>query len=405
MMAVGGEPVPGRAPHSYLDSLPGGLRRALVSGRCIPIVGAGMSATARSTDGRKPPSWSGLGDLIAADLDGTSGASPLDAISSYSHTYGRVALVERLTELLLIDEVEPSDAHNAFAQLPFDTVITTNVDFLLEDAFKRQNRPYVTLVGESQLAIQRRPATTNLLKFHGDLRHPDQLVMTEEDYDGFLRRNALLATYLSWYLLTRDPIFIGYSLDDADFREILAFLRERLGRMSRSAWVLLPTDRHDQAAKFERRGIRPVVLERDKEADRAGVLTRFFNELGREWASTTARHIDARSDAATAELRREPIAPQLALFVAGTSTLALYRDFVFPAVMRTGFLPIGIDEIHARDPEIAPMAINLALSKAGVVIYDTGRSTPYSRDYVASRRGNQPIIYVDSIQRERALDV
>jgi hypothetical protein len=49
--------------------------------------------------------------------------------------------------------------------------------------------------------MARRPEVTYLLKFHGDLRYPEDPVMTE-DYDGFLRKAAapgyvlvLVATY------------------------------------------------------------------------------------------------------------------------------------------------------------------------------------------------------------------
>jgi hypothetical protein len=177
-------------------------------------------------------------------------------VSAYADTYGRASLIERLNDVLLVDDIEPSEVHRAFAQLPFDMVVTTNVDFLLERAYAELRRPCVPLLGEAQLSIQRRPEATNLLKFHGDLRHPDNLVVTEEDYDGFIRRNPLLTTYLSWWLLTREPIFVGYSLDDADFREVLVLLRERLGRMTRPSWVILATDPHNEARKFERRGVR-----------------------------------------------------------------------------------------------------------------------------------------------------
>lgn len=55
----------------------------------------------------------------------------------------------RLSELLLVDGVEPGDVHDPFAQVPVDTVITTNVDLLLEDACTKRHRPHPALPGES----------------------------------------------------------------------------------------------------------------------------------------------------------------------------------------------------------------------------------------------------------------
>jgi hypothetical protein len=392
----------------YLKNLPGGLRRAFASGRWLPIIGAGLSATATTPDRRSPPTWAGLRDklsadlprlgdrLSAADLRNASTISPIDIISTFADTYGRASLIERLTEVLLIDHAEPSDVHHAFAQLPFDMVVTTNVDFLLEEAYAERGRPCVPLIGEAQLSIQQRPEVTNLLKVHGDLRHPDNLVMTEEDYDGFIRRNPLLATYLSWWLLTREPIFIGYSLDDADLREVLLLLRERLGRMSRPSWVILATDRHNEARKFERRGVRPIVLHPDPDADRAVIFRSFFEELRSEWENSVVNQIEMGTDARTAEVVRSRIAPQLALFVAEDSTLALFREFVFPSVLDTGFLPGGIDAIRTQVRATKPMAIDVALSKAAVVVYDVSRRNPTPLDYVRSRRDGGRVIIVNS---------
>jgi hypothetical protein len=391
----------------YIERLPGGLVRALSGGRWLPIIGAGISATATTPDHRSPPGWSLLGNQLASDLTSKTVTSPVDAISAYSDTYGRASLLERLSDLLLVESIEPGDVHGAFAQLPFDTVVTTNIDFLLEQAYERQRRPCVPLIGESQLSIQRRPEATYLLKFHGDLRHPDNLVMTEEDYDGFVRRNPLLATYLSWWLLTKEPVFFGYSLDDADLRELLGLLRERLGRMTRPAWAILATDKHHEARKFERRGVRPVVLSSDPDADRSQVLATFFRELREKWNHGVVHQIETHTDTATAELRRaKDIAPQLALFIASDPVLSLYRENVFPAILDTGFMPIGIDEIWTYDRSTKPMAIDIALSKAAVAIYDASRHTSIPREYVVSRRNGRPVIVIhDAEETSRGMNL
>lgn len=321
-------------PERYVDQLPAGLRRALAAGRWLPIIGAGLSSNASTPDGRHPPLWRELGEDLAKEL-GVAATNPIDVLSAFADLYERPYLVERLSELLLVNELEIGEPHRSFAQLPFDTVVTTNIDTLLEDAYQVERRPCVPLIGESQLSIQRRREATHLLKFHGDLNHPDHLVVTEDDYDGFLQRRPLLATYLSSWILAREPVLIGYSLDDADLREILTLLRERLGRMTRAVWAILAIDPSNEARKFERRGIKPIVLSRDPEADRATVLTDFFRQLRTQWENDISPQLRAGGDASTAELRRRPgIVPQLGLFVASRSALALYHDLVFSRCRR-----------------------------------------------------------------------
>jgi hypothetical protein len=95
-----------------------------------------------------------------------------------------------------------------------------------------------------------------LLKLHGDLNHPQRLVVTEEDYDRFIQTNPLMVTYLSNLLITRTPIFIGYSLADTDFRQVLSVIKDRLGRLRRQAYVLTFDVSSPERKRYERRGVR-----------------------------------------------------------------------------------------------------------------------------------------------------
>jgi hypothetical protein len=385
-------------PISYVDRLPHGLRRALAEGRWLPLIGAGLSANASTADGRRPPAWQELGKEFSKELE-VATAAPIDALSAFQALYDRPYLINRLADLLFVNDVEPGPVHQAFAQLPFDIVVTTNIDFLLERAYQEQRRPWVPLLGESQLTIQRRPEATYLLKFHGDIHHPDHLVVTEDDYDGFLQRHPILTTYLSSLFLGREPVLIGYSLDDPDLREILTLLRERLGRMTRAVWAILPADPHREQAKFERRGLKPIVLDLNAKASRPEVFEQFFRDLRTLWEGDIATRLATGSDASTAELRRQSgIAPQLGLFVASRPMLSLYRDFVFPTVPQSGLIAIGEDIIRVPERSMVPMAIDIALSKAAVVVYDTGRGNAMPLEYVAARRQGKPIVVVTGEQ-------
>ena len=167
--------------------------------------------------------------------------------------------------------------------------------------------------------------------------------------------------------------------------------------MARPAWVILAADRWNEASRFERRGVRPVVLNSDPDVDRGEVFAEFFDNLRAEWDRGIVSQIQAHSDATSAELRRPRISPQLALFVASSPVLALYRDILFPSISRsTGLLPLGIDEIRSDDRAMTPMAIDLALRKAAVVVYEDSRNTPVPLDYVRSLRNASPIVVVES---------
>lgn len=91
----------------------------------------------------------------------------------------------------------------------------------------------------------------------------------------------------------------------------------------------------------------------------------------------------------------EPFFPQLVLFVARPPLLALYREFLFPSVPgRTGLLPLTLDEIHVANRENTPMAIDIALTRAAIVVYDSGPGGRPPLDFVRTRRGQRPLIVI-----------
>lgn len=91
----------------------------------------------------------------------------------------------------------------------------------------------------------------------------------------------------------------------------------------------------------------------------------------------------------------DPFFPQLALFVASRPLLTLYREFIFPSVpSKTGLLPLGIDDVRAANAENTSIALDIALTRAAVVVYDPGRRPRLPLDYVRARRGSRPMIEV-----------
>jgi SIR2-like domain len=151
-------------------------------------------AQRNSALGKEMPLWASLGQELANDLTDYTSTSVLDSISAYEHEYGRARLVERVFEILLIKEAVQGNAHKEFCTIPFDIVCTTNFDFLLERQYDLTPRYVYPVVDEEQLSINSGNAGTLLLKLHGDLRHPNRLVVSEIDYDGFLNSYPLLAT-------------------------------------------------------------------------------------------------------------------------------------------------------------------------------------------------------------------
>lgn len=314
------------------------------------------------------PLWNDLGRTLARDLN-YAYINPLDAISAYAHEFSRTKLIERLSELLYVSDARPGDTHRAFCTVPFDIICTTNFDSLLERQYAAIPTSYTSIMDEDQLSLNLPHSRTAILKLHGDLNRPNRLIVTEEDYDTFLSHYPLVATYLASLLITRTAVFIGYSLDDPDFRQICQIVGQRLGKMRRPAYVLCVGARSADIARFDRRGVKAINLAADQ--SRYGdTLSGTFDELRRYMQE----NIVARSRVIEVEPLRElslPVdsATRLCFFALPLAAHPFYRERVFPLVEDVGLVPVTADELVSEGENIVAK-IDTLIARASLVVVD-----------------------------------
>jgi hypothetical protein len=97
-------------------------------------------------------------------------------------------------------------------------------------------------------------------------------------------RTPLLATYLANQLITKTAVFIGYSLEDPDFRQIWHVVSDRLGRTRRKAYAIAVNARPADVARYERRGVKVINLPgtREKYGDVLAATLRELREYLRD---------------------------------------------------------------------------------------------------------------------------
>jgi hypothetical protein len=332
-------------PAKHLKKFPKPLLDDLVAGRWLPVIGAGFSRNAVLPHGKTMPLWNDLGVLLGQDLGEYDASTPLDAISAYEHEFKRSKLIERLSELLLIDDARPGSAHEAFCSIPFDIVCTTNFDFLLERQYELNPRHCTPLIDEDQLSINLKDTGIGLLKLHGDVNHPNRMIATETDYDTFLDKYPLLATFLANLLITRTAVLVGYSLDDPDFRQVWQILGERLGRHRRTAYTLGVGIKRSDIARFERRGVHVIDLGGSKTRYKE-VLSEVFAELADFWRDKVIPASQVKEEQPLRELSLPNEAlTRLCFFAVPLRLLSFYRERVFPIASKHGFVPISADDV------------------------------------------------------------
>jgi len=359
--------------YRYLKYFPEPFLEDLVKGKCIPIIGSGFSKNADLPINKKMPVWDELGKEIATQIPGYQYSGALDAISAYCHEYSRTKLIEKLSELLLISSAKPGVAHKSFCELPFELIVTTNFEFLLEKGYELNSIYCRPIVEEDQLSISNLNQGVSLLKLHGDLHHPKRLVVTEEDYDTFLERNPMASTFLANLLISNTALFIGYSLDDSDFRQIWQLIGERLGKLRRQAYTLRVNSSQHEIARFERRGVKVINLP-GKPDDYSKILSDAFQELNHYWSKGVIKSSTVTDEDSLTQLNLPPGENnRLCFFSLPFKYISFYKKFVFPIAQEYGFVPITADEVLAVGDSLLPK-ISALIDRAQYVIIDVASS-------------------------------
>lgn len=248
--------------NKYIEYFPKPFLEDLIEGHVFPIIGAGFSRNAKSDDNKPSLDWDELGRYFAKDIVHYTYNGAIDAISAFEYEYSRSKLIEKMYQALKIGTIHPDEAHKSFAKLPFQLIATTNFDYLLEESYLQSGNKFCrTIIDEEQLPIiNNNPKHLNLLKIHGDLSHPSRLVATEEDYDSFISNFPMLATFITNLFISKTVLFIGYSVDDNDIRQLFQMIKNRLGKLKRKAYTIRINSSIQEINRFSRRGINVINI-------------------------------------------------------------------------------------------------------------------------------------------------
>jgi hypothetical protein len=114
--------------------------------------------------------------------------------------------------------------HSLLASTRSAEVMTTNFDQLYENSAAVAHSPQRPDV----LPWERNRRRPWLLKMHGSVGHPGELVVTAGQLDRFNDTESPLASVVQAQLLIRDVLFVGYSLQDPDVVRLASAVKDYL---------------------------------------------------------------------------------------------------------------------------------------------------------------------------------
>jgi hypothetical protein len=151
-------------------------------------------------------------------------------------------------------EQAPAEPHRVLAQLPLPIYITANFSNVLADALVEAGRqPQVELCRWNEYVDllpsiyddepDYRPSRERPLVYHlfGNLQELDSLVLTEDDYFDYLigvtRDKDLMPGVVRRQMADSALLFLGFQMDDWDFRVLFRSLMSQEGRQRRSRYA------------------------------------------------------------------------------------------------------------------------------------------------------------------------
>lgn len=351
----------------YLKYIPKTLQEDFIDNRVIPFVGAGFSKNAITPEGASILDWEGLGKKVATYIPNYTYTNAIDALSLFESEFSRTKLIELLARELYVNDLKPGKTHRTFCNLYFDTICTTNFDFLIEQTLNEKHIPFSMVVSEERLPISTHERT-KLIKLHGDFNHPERMVITEYDYDTYVDKNKILSTYISNLFITKTLLLIGYSFDDSDIRTLWQIIGSRLGKLSTPAYVVLVDASPIEIARFERRNIKVINLPGDK-ANYPDILDEFFSEIKQVIDEKLPEQMVFTNEKASGELKMPETDNRLCYISAPYQRLSFLKDLLYPILYNNGISPISLDET-IMPGEIITRKTDALISKASMTIVD-----------------------------------
>lgn len=265
-----------------MSAVPDELVAKLAKGQLMLFVGAGVSMALGL------PSYAQLmreiGDHVGFDGPIFEGFGDYLTLAEYYHLEksGLQELQRHLRKKWMKSpkEIIESPVHRAIVELGCKLIYTTNFDGFIEQAHRGLNRRYKTIRSAKDL-VDLTDDRVHIIKLHGDLTIPTNMVFTETSYFERLSFEAPLDLKLRTDALGKSLLFIGYSLSDINVRYLLFRLQRQWEKEFRpeirpKSYVFMGRPNLVQETVLRHRGVETIVAET---RDPAESLSSFLREL------------------------------------------------------------------------------------------------------------------------------
>jgi SIR2-like domain len=207
---------------------PSSLVEALARRRVVLFLGAGISKNSINSDGKRPPTWEEFLREAANALDekrkrfvlkAIKAGQLLDACEWIKNTLDD-QWIQKLKSQFTDPKYKAAEIHRHIYDLDSRITITPNIDKIYDNYVVEKSEGTVIVKShvDSDIIDCIRRNERLILKVHGSIDAPGQIVFTRTDYAKALIANGIFYKILESLVDTQQFLFIGAGFSDPDFQ-------------------------------------------------------------------------------------------------------------------------------------------------------------------------------------------
>lgn len=215
------------------------LEKCLIDGTVVPFVGAGLSVEGGF------PSWKA--HLQQQGRTAGIDAAHIDVLLNNGQYEQVIQEIETIRNRdTFIQEIKDAfsktgnltDTTLRLSELFTDTLITTNYDRLIEQAFDTGEKANIQLIDIANISEKRDQNKTTVIKLHGDIKRPGHCILGKNQYDeaygnGTLDLTKPIPKLLSFHYRTSSLLFLGCSLNQDRTMQVFQAVKDQMGDTDR----------------------------------------------------------------------------------------------------------------------------------------------------------------------------
>lgn len=268
------------------------LVELMYAGSVVPFVGAGISASGGFSTWQDHLRHQGkTAHINSAHIEAllASGAYEI-VLEEIEAIRGREVFINEIRDEFSRSGTIP-DVVWRISELFTDTVITTNYDRLIEQAYDTGEESKVQVINGLNALEKPDPKKITVIKLHGDIREPKRCILSKNQYDeaygnGSLNMHKSIPKLLAYHYKNSSLLFLGCSLRNDRTVQVFKTIKEGMGEEEETKQHFsieqVPESLEEIAqrnAELAKLGITPIWFEKERYEFVESILGLAKNEL------------------------------------------------------------------------------------------------------------------------------